>query len=169
MHCEPRCVRILLAEGPSSFQKRPRYWRCSFQRVENLANVIWIRRLNPVHNIWIVSNRLSSRYLVRGFGFCDLNSPDISRRTVVIPAFVIKLVLFGMIAGLPDYAEAITRSLIVVATNLLQRLLELSPVALPLNVCRSFLLTFNLHRVRCDVWDDWKGATADNRNDHDYG
>ncbi len=53
------------------------------------------------------------------------------------------------------------------ATNLFQRVLELTLV-LPLNICRSFLLTSNLHRVRCDVWDEWKVAAADDRNDHDY-
>ena len=29
-----------------------------------------------MHNVRIVSGRLCSRYVVRGFGFCDLNSPD---------------------------------------------------------------------------------------------
>ena len=33
-----------------------------------------------MHNIRIVNGRFSSRYVVRGFGFCDLNSPDLSRR-----------------------------------------------------------------------------------------
>src|SRR6516162_1663815 len=79
MHCEPRRVRILLAEDPSSFQKRPTLWHW-FERAENPGDVTWIRRLNPVHSVWIVNNSLHSRYLVYGFGFCDLNSPDTSRR-----------------------------------------------------------------------------------------
>ena len=35
-----------------------------------------------MHSIRIVNGRFSSRYVVRGFGFCDLNSPDISRRAL---------------------------------------------------------------------------------------
>ena len=53
-----------------------------FERVENLAYVTWIRRSNPVHSIRIVNGRFSSRYVVRGLGFCDLNSPDIFRRAL---------------------------------------------------------------------------------------
>ena len=138
-----------------------------FERGENLAYVTWIRRLNPVHNIRIVSGRFSSRYVVRGFGFCDLNSPDISRRALVTPRALAIGDPPGCSVGRPHNTEAITRPLILMATNLFQRVLELTLV-LPLNICRSFLLTSNLHRVRCDVWDEWKGAAADNRNDHDY-
>lgn len=120
-----------------------------------------------MHNIRIVSGRLSSRYSVRCLGFCDLNSPDIYRRALVlrIRALIIKLVLFGVIVGVPDYAEAITRPLVVVATNLCQCFIELF-LALPLNVWTSLLIS-NLHTVR-DVWDEWKAAAAADRNNHDY-
>jgi hypothetical protein len=136
-----------------------------FERAENLAYVTWIRRLNPVRNIRIVSGRFSSRYVVRGFGFCDLNSPDICRRALISPsAIVIKLVRIGFIARTHQNTDA---NLPTIVTNLCQRFVELMLV-LPLNVCRSFLLTSNLHTVRCDVWDEWKVAAADDRNDHDY-
>jgi len=138
-----------------------------FERGENLAYVTWIRRLNPVHNIRIVSGRFSSRYVVRGFGFCDLNSPDFCRRAHVTTRALATFDRGGCSLGRPHNTEAITRPLILVGTNLCQRFRELMLV-LPLNVCRSFLLTSDLHRVRCDVWDEWKGAAADNRNDHDY-
>ena len=35
-----------------------------------------------MHNVRVVNRRFSSRYVVRGFGFCDLNSPDISKAVI---------------------------------------------------------------------------------------
>ena len=136
------------------------------KRVEYRAYVTWIRRSNCVRNVRVVNGRSSSRYGVRGLGFCDLNSPDISRRTFVI-ALAIKLVPLRIIVGLFDYAEAIAHSVVVVTTNLCQRVSELL-FALPLNVYRTFLAISNLHRVQCEVWDDWKIAAAGDHNDcHD--
>ena len=63
---------ILMVQDRSSFQKRPRCWRCLLERAENLDYVTWIRRSNPVHNIRIVNGRFSSRYVVRGLGFVTL-------------------------------------------------------------------------------------------------
>jgi hypothetical protein len=51
-------------------------------------------------------------------------------------------------------------------TNLFQGGVELTLV-LPLNVF-TLLLTSNLHTVRYYVWNEWKIAAADDRNDHDY-
>src|SRR5215470_2422229 len=108
MQGQPRRVNILLAEDPSSFQKRPREWRCLRpERVENLDYVTWIRRLNLVRNVRVVNGRFSSRYVVGGFGFRDLNSPDIFRRALVIPRALAIRVLMGFIAGLHDNTEAI--------------------------------------------------------------
>ena len=139
-----------------------------FERVENLFYVIWIRRLNPVRNIRIVSGRFSSRYVVRGFGFCDFNSPDIFRRALISPsAIVIKLVRIGFIARTHQNTDANLRVPFGVTTNLFQCVVELTLV-LPVNVFRTFLLISNLHTVRCDAWDEWKAAAADHNN-HDYG
>ena len=120
-----------------------------------------------MHNVRVVNGRFSSRYVVRGFGFCHLNSPDIFRIASIIPrAIVIKLVLIGFISRTLQNTNA--NLPIRVATDLCQRLVELTLV-LPVNVFRTFLLISNLHRVQCEVWDDWKKrATADDRNDHDY-
>ena len=76
-----------------------------------------------------------------------------------------RVVRMGCIVGRPQNTEAITPPLM--ATNLFQRFVELTFV-LQLNVCRSFLLTSNLHRVGCDVWDEWKIAAADDHNCRGY-
>src|SRR6516162_9469925 len=172
MHCEPRRVRILLTEDPSSFQNRPRLWRCLFcERVENRGYITWLRRLNLVHNIWIVNGRFSIRSVVGDLGFCDLDSPDIYRRAIFRTALVIlralaTRVLVGFTAGLNN-TDAIFPPF--TATNLCQRLLEVSPVALPLNVLISLPIA-NIDRVRCDSWvrDGWKTAAADDHNHYDY-
>lgn len=166
MHCEPRRVRILLAEDPSSFQKRPTLWHW-FERVENREYVTWIRRLNPVHNIWIVSNRLSSRYLVRGFGFCDLDSPDLFRTAIgTVRRWVRRLVRMG---GVSIGVDAIRPMMV---TNLFQRLVELMLV-LPLNVwpfvfAISLQLRSNQDGVGYYARDGWKSAAADDHNHYDY-
>ena len=145
-----------------------RSWRC--KRVENLFYVTWIRRLNPVRNVRVVNGRSSSRYVVRGFGFCNLYSPNVCRRAVVTPrAFAIR-VLMGSIAGLLNNTKAI---LPIMTTNLFQRLLELSPVVLPLSVrcCLTLPPISNLDNgIGSCARDDWKrrrGAASD-RNDDDY-
>jgi hypothetical protein len=177
MQAKPCHINTLLAGDPSSFQKRPREWRWLwFERFEDLGYVTWIRRGNPVRNVRIVNGRLSSRYVVRGFGFCDLNSPDISRRALVLrtigsgrgTSFV---PIGGLIAGVPHNTEA---NLPMIGTNLSQRFAERTLV-LPLNVCRTFLLTSNLHKGKgscaredCARDDPCIIAAADDRNDHDY-
>ena len=158
MQAKPRRINILLAEDPFSFQKRLRYWRClMFERGVNLSYVTWIRRLNPVHNIRIVSGRLSSRCVVGDLGFCDLSSLDISpiaintrcvRRSVRMVAISI-----GVDAVCP------------LLTKLSQRVVEVTLV-LPLHVLISLHIS-NLHRVR-DAWDRFKAAAAADRNNHDY-
>jgi hypothetical protein len=138
--------------------------RC--KRGQNGAYVFWISRLNPVRNVRVVNGSFSSRYVVRGFGFCDLDSPDFSRRTLVIlRAFIMRVVRMRCIAGRPHNTEAITSPLS--ATNVCQRRVELTLV-LHLDVCRSFLRTSNLNRVGCDVWDVWKIAAADDHDGRDY-
>src|SRR5438045_6175551 len=126
--------------------------RCG-ERVENLFYVTWIRRLNPVHNIRIVSGRFSSRYVVRGFGFCDLNSPDVSRGAIVRRAIVTRMafvvIRLGVFARLLYNTEAI---LPIMATNLFQRSIETCTIILPLSVCRTLILTSNIHTVCCDMW-----------------
>ena len=136
-----------------------------FERVENLFYVTWIRRLNPVHGVRIVSRRFSNRYVVRDFGFCDLNSPDVSRR--VRATRFVRMNVSGVVVQLN--MEVIRR---VVGggggTDLIQRGVELLP-RLPFNVTRNSLVTSNLDRVREDAREEWKIAAAGYRNDHDYG
>jgi len=117
-----------------------------------------------VHNVRVVNGRFSSRYVVRGFGFCDLNSPDISRR--VRATLFVRINVIGLVVQLN---MEVIRRLVGGGggTNLIQRFVE-RILVLPLNVVTSPLIS-NLHRVQCEVWDDWKKrATADDRNDHDY-
>ncbi len=113
-----------------------------------------------MHSVRIVSRRFSSRYVVRGFGFCDLNSPDISRR-VMFTIFV----QMDLISALS--LQNIEVVIPVMGTNLIQRGVELLRV-LPFNVFPRSLFTSNLDRVQ-DVRDGWKIAAADHHNDHDYG
>ena len=143
-----------------------------FERAENLAYITWIRRSKPVETIRIVNGRLSIRCVVGDLGFCDLDSPDIYRRAIFRTALVIlralaTRVLIGFIADLLNNTDAIFPPL--TATNLCQRLLEVSPVALPLNVLISLPIA-NIDRVRCDSWvrDGWKNAAADDHNHYDY-
>lgn len=120
------------------------------KRVENGAYVFWIRRLNPVGNVRVVNGRSSGRYVVRGFGFCDLDSPDVFRWALISRrAIVIKLVLIGSTARTNQNTDA---NLPTMLTNLCQRRVELI-LLLPLNICRGFILTSNLHRVGYDAWD----------------
>jgi hypothetical protein len=93
-----------------------------------------------VHSIWIVSNRLSSRYLVRGFGFCDFNSPDISRRVRATRS----VRMDGAIFVLQLNIEFIRP--LMAGTNLSQRAVEV-PLRRPFNVSTS-LFTSNLDRVQ---------------------
>ena len=112
-----------------------------------------------MHKIRIVSGRFSSRYVVRGFGFRDLNSPDISRMvriTIFCPT-----VLFMII---PQNEEVI---LAVMATNLFQRCLEFI-FALPPNVYWDVVIS-NLDTEKgCCVRDEWKSAAADDTYGYDY-
>ena len=98
-----------------------------FERVENLAYVTWIRRLNSVRNMRIVNGRFSSRYVVRGFGFCDLNSPDISRRVIFRRAICNLRHLLPVLMSLSPVINNTDAILPIMATNLFQRLLELDP------------------------------------------
>ena len=117
-----------------------------------------------------VVNGTSSRYVVRGLGFCDLNGPDIFRRggaiVLVLPAIVIKLVRIGCTAG----HHNTDANLPIIGTNLCQRFVEVTLV-LPLNVCPCWSLSLQLmsklDRQFC-VRDEWKIAAADDRNDRDY-
>jgi len=143
-----------------------------FERAENLAYITWIRRSEPVVSIRIVNGRLSIRSVVGDLGFCDLDSPDIYRRAIFRTALVIlralaTRVLIGFIADLLNNTDAIFPPF--TATNLCQRLLELSPVILPLNVLISLPIS-NIDRVRCDSWvrDGWKNAATDDHNHYDY-
>jgi hypothetical protein len=148
-----------------------RYWSRCGERGDNLFYVIWIRRSNPVESIRIVNGRLSIRCVVGDLGFCDLDSPDISwraiwRRACVTLRALATRVLIGFTAGLNNNTDAIVPPL--TATNLLQRLLEPSPVVLPLNVLMPPIS--NIDRVQCDSWvrDGWKNAAADDHNHYDY-
>ncbi|SRR6266480_1509558 len=136
-----------------------------FERGENLDYVTWIRRLNPVHSVRIVSRRFSNRYVVRDFGFCDLNSPDIFRMARVFGAIIIKLVPIGFTAGIQQNTDA---NLPIMATNLCQRFVEVTLV-LPLNVPRALTWQPNLDSgIGFCARDGWKIAAADDRNDRDY-
>jgi len=89
-----------------------------------------------VHNIWIVSNRLPSRYLVCCFGFCDLNRPDLFPTAIgTVRRWVRRFVRMG---GVSLGIDAIRP---VMVTNLFQRLIELM-LALPLNIW-PFVFTIN--------------------------
>ncbi len=108
-----------------------------------------------MHSIRIVSGRFSSRYVVRGFRFRDLNSPDLSRMvriTIFCP-----MLLFIII---PQNEEVI---LAVMATNLFQRCLEYTFV-LPPNVYWGvvFAVTSNVDTEKgyC-VRDGWKSVAAE--------
>ena len=115
-----------------------------------------------MHNIRIVSGRFSSRYVVRGFRFRDLNSPDISRMvriTIFCP-----MLLFIII---PQNEEVI---LALMATNLFQRCLEFI-FALPPNEYWGvvFAVISNLNTEKgCCVRDGWKSAAADDTYGYDY-
>ena len=117
-----------------------------------------------MHNIGIVSGRFSNRYVVRGFGFRDLNSPDIwqVRITIFYP-----MVLFTII---PQNADVI---LAMIATNLVQRCREFG-FALPPNVYYVvFAVRWPLSNLDSSigscVWDGWENATADDTYGYDYG
>src|SRR5947209_15842244 len=132
MQAQPR--RVHLGKPTTSFQTQStKWWRLLFKSAGNRDYVTWIGRLNSVHYIWIVSNRLSSRYPVRCLGFCHFHSPDIffPRAIVIRRAIVIKLVLIGFTAGVQQDTDA---NLPTMITDLCQRFVELTFV-LPLNVC----------------------------------
>lgn len=131
-----------------------------------------------MRNIWIVSNRLSRRYVFRGFGFGDLNSSYLLRtRAIIIRAIVIKFVPMGVSAGILHNTNA---NLPTVVKNLCQCFVE-AMLILPLNVCavcRFWLVTFQATKLDrgisksetgCCVLDEgkWKIAAADDHNYHD--
>ena len=121
-----------------------------------------------MRNVRVANGRFSSRYVARGFGFCDLNSLDIFQRALVTPRALAIRVMIGFIAGLLNNTDAI---LPIMATNLFQRLLELSPLVLPLNVPRYLTsqLMSNLDiGIGFCVLDEWKIAAAADRNHRDY-
>ena len=143
-----------------------------FEPVENLGCVTWIRRLNSVRSVRVVNGRFSSRYVICGFGFCNLNSPDIYRRVIFRRALVVLtalaiMVLIGFIAGLLKNTDAI---LPPIMKNLFQRLLELNPVVFPLNVCpltSDGMSNLDRGTGYC-VRNGWKIAAAADHNDGDY-
>ena len=49
-----------------------------------------------MHNIRIVNGRFSTCYVVSGLGFCDLNSPDISKAAILIGTILVTL---GIVPG----------------------------------------------------------------------
>ena len=120
--------------------------------------------MNSVRKVRVVNGRFSSRYVVRGFGFCDLNSPDISRR-VRITIFFPMLGVF--ICVLQQNEEVI---LPIMVTNMLQRCLEFI-FALPPNVYWGvvFAVISNHDTEKgCCVRDGWKSAAADDTYGYDY-
>jgi len=120
-----------------------------------------------VHNIWIVNNRLASRYLVRGLGFCDLNSPDLFRTAIgTVRSWVSRLVWMLWVSIGVDAIRP------VMLTDLFQRFVELM-LAFPLNVYPSQLSKFDKRFFICDhevcVLDQWNSAAAAaDSNNHDY-
>src|SRR6266576_4026190 len=146
MQDQPCHLNILLAQDAHSPQAGSSGLR--FQLVQNVFDEGRVTRGNAPSDVWIVGDGFSSRYAVRGFGFCDLNSPDIYRRAIVtaMVVVVIRSVWMGTIAGIHHSTEAILP--IDTRTKLIQRVVELSLV-LPLNVWRfRFLPRFNLHTVQ---------------------
>jgi hypothetical protein len=129
-----------------------------FQRVQNRLDVVRIARSNAPSDVRIVGDRFSSGCAFRSFGFCDLNSPDISGRDLVT-----MVVVMDDIPAVCYQNIEVMRPMVV--TNLLQRCVE--PIlALPLNVFYfSSLPGSNLHAVR--YARDERETAAGYRN-HDY-
>src|SRR6266480_3287241 len=145
MQDQPSQVNIFLAQNAHS--PRPGSSELRFQLVQNVFDEGWVTRSNAPSDVWIVGDGFSSRYAVRGFGFRDLNGPDIYRRTIVIRramARLIRSVPMGMRIGILHSTEAI----LPIGTKPIQRYVEVMLV-FPLNVyCWSSLLTSNHHRVQ---------------------
>jgi hypothetical protein len=151
MQDQPCHVNILLAQN--AYSPRPGSSELRFQLVQNVLDVARVTRSNAPSDVWIVGDGFSSRYAVRGFGFCDLNSPDIYRRAIVsaVVVVVIRSVRMGMMVGILHSAQAI----LPMGTKPIQRFVEVTLV-LPFNVYRSsipvgdtaHLLTSNHHRVQ---------------------
>ena len=92
-----------------------------------------------MHNIRIVSNRLYSHDLVRGFRFCDLNSPDLSRRRRA------RFVPMGAISIGVEFIPSV--AVAVAPTNLIQSGVEVL-LRSPFNVWGNLLVTSNVDRVQ---------------------
>ena len=92
-----------------------------------------------MHNIRIVSGRLSNRSVVGDLGFRDLNSPDICRSlTRSVWMDPLRVVVHQNI-------EVVVPA---IRTNLVQCVVEVR--LLPVNILTSLLIS-DLHRVRYDA------------------
>jgi len=91
-----------------------------------------------VHNVRVVNGRFSSRYVVRGFGFCDLNSPDLSPRGRA------RFVPMGAVSIGVEFIPPVAA--VTAPTNLIQRAVEV-PLRLPFNVLTCLFIS-NLDRVQ---------------------
>jgi hypothetical protein len=145
---------VLLAQDPFGVQKRPREWRCLFERVQNRNYVLSISSGNAVRNIRIVTGRFSSRRALGDFGHCDPISFDTSRGR----ARIVRMDWLSV--GIHQNTDVVITPM---QTNLFQCFVEVT-LGRPLNVRR---LGSNLHNVFL-VGDDLISAAADDRNDHDY-
>jgi len=92
-----------------------------------------------VHNIRIVSGRLSNRSVVGDLGFRDLNSPDIWRRLT-------RFVWMDRLSVVVHQNIEVVGS--AIPTNLVQCVVEVR--LLPVNILTSLLIS-DLHRVRYDA------------------
>jgi len=135
-----------------------------FERVENLDYVTWVRRLHPIRSMRVVNGRFSSRCVVGGFGFCDIDSPDIFQTAIGTILGTVRMVPIDDGVVIQLNLEAI-RSVMV--TKLFQRCVELI-LAFPRNVCPLIMSQVmpKLHKGFCVK--DYEIAAADDRNDHDY-
>ena len=99
--------------------------------------------MKAVHNVRIVNGRFSSRYFIRGHGFCGFSSFDICRMRAIVfrPTIVIALMRMGVPAGIFQNTEA---NLPTMGNKLSQGCFE-GLLVLPLNVYLTVLLTSNLH------------------------
>src|SRR5205809_1819145 len=97
MQDQPCHVNILLAQNAHSPQAGSSGLR--FQLVQNVFDEGRVTRGNAPSDVWIVGDGFSSRYAVRGFGFCDLNSPDCCRRAIIMRRAMVRLIRSVRIMG----------------------------------------------------------------------
>jgi hypothetical protein len=168
MQDQPCHVNILLAQNAHSPRARSSELLC--QRARNIIDVVQATRHNAPRDVWIVGGRFSRCCVVRGFGFCDLNSPDMVQRACIFRrAIVIKFVRIGT-SGTHQNTDT---NLPTIVMKLRQRFFEVALV-FPFNICPWRYCWWVQRMSDLDgvigycVLDESKIGTAGDHNDKGY-